>query len=202
MELSYYETRLLYDTIRNLLSTDEKSDENESHYDNEQLQRNLSASVTKLLLDLSNLFCDDFNAEDLDGENSNSDILEFAAGQLRRSRDEIIRCNKTMLALSEMLQILQSMTVKILGSSDALVGGIETNISSSSANTRSRVIGAEEKIKIHTFEVERETCLGDDNKMAEFQLRKRRLHSQRTAQREEKKKVRKMISANCHCSVP
>lgn len=193
MELSYYETRLLYDTIRNLLPNDGRSDDIGSYDDKEQLLSELSASVSQLLLDLANLFDGDFSSEDSDGDKGQFDILEFAESQLHRSRDEIIRCNQTMSTLSERLRTLNSMTVQISASATALTDGAETIISNSSANIRSNNLwfkGAEEKIKMQVFQAMRETYLDDETFIAQLQLQKRRLYSRRSAQNEEKKKVR------------
>jgi hypothetical protein len=177
MELSYYETRLLYDTIRNLLPDDVKSDDIESYDEKEQLLGDLSASISKLLFDLANLFYEDHSMEN----------------QLHRSRDEVIRCNQTMLTLSERLRTLNSMAVKVSASTTALTDGTETIISNSSANIRSNASwlkGAEEKIKMHAYQVMRETYLHDGSFIAQLQLQKRRLCSRRTAQNDEKQKVR------------
>jgi hypothetical protein len=194
MELSYYETRLLYDTIRNLLPDDVKSDDIESYDEKEQLLGDLSASISKLLFDLENIFYEDHSVDDSHGEKWKFDILEFAESQLRRSRDEVIRCNQTMLTLSERLTTLNSMTVKVLASVTALMDGTETIISNSSANIRSNASwlkGAEEKIKMHAYQVMRETYLHDGNFIAQLQLQKRHLSSRRTAQNDEKQKVRR-----------
>jgi hypothetical protein len=193
MELSYYETRLLYDTIRNLLPDDVKSDDIESYDEKEQLLGDLSASISKLLFDLANLFYEDHSMENSHGKKGKFDILEFAESQLHRSRDEVIRCNQTMLTLSERLRTLNSMAVKVSASTTALTDGTETIISNSSANIRSNASwlkGAEEKIKMHAYQVMRETYLHDGSFIAQLQLQKRRLCSRRTAQNDEKQKVR------------
>lgn len=192
MELSYYETRLLYDTMTNLLPHDSKSDSIESYHDREQLLGNSSASISKLLFDLAYLFDGDIR-EGLHGEKEKFDLLEFADTQLHRSRDEIIRCNQTMLTLSEKLQTLNSMTVKFLASAIALTDSTDTIVSNSSANIRSNALwlkGAEEKIKMHAFQVMKETYLENDNSITQLRLETRRLSSRRTAQSEEKNQVR------------
>jgi hypothetical protein len=193
MELSYYQTRLLYDTIRNLLPDGVKSDDIESYDEKEQLLVDSSASISKLLSEVANLFHEDYSVEVSNGEKGKSDILEFAESQLHRSRDELIRCNQTMLTLSERLRTLNSMAAKISASTTALIDGTETIISNSSANIRSNTSwfkGAEEKIKMHAYQVMRETYLDDETFITQLSLQKQRLYSRRTAQNDEKKKVR------------
>lgn len=192
MELSYYETHLLYDTTRNLLPHDSKSDNIESYDDKEQLLGNLSASISKLLFDLAYLFDGDIRAGP-HGEKGKFDLLEFADSQLHRSRDEIIRCNQTMLTLSEKLQTLNSMTVRFSAAATALTDSTDNIVSNSSANIRSNALwlkGAEEKIKMHAFQVMRETYLDNDNSITLLRLQRRRLSSRRTAQNEAKNQVR------------
>lgn len=194
MDLIYYETRLIYDLSRDCSVRNEPLRMQDFDATCERTSEAVSSSITQLLLDISVLF-EDENEGDCDEHNKDKpafDLLHFTEQLLKRTREEMKDCMESMVALANLLQNLKDTLTSYEVSAEILIEESDRlHLKSCDAISSSNLWlrGAEEKLKLHTFQLIRETYLSEDSIIPALKLVKDKLDARRIAQLAENDRV-------------
>ena len=198
MDLTYYETRLQHDMSRECYSNMDAETLQDTVPCSKQLTSAVSSSLSQLLIDITALFEDDVDDDDesRDSEELQKekefDILQFTERLMRRTREEVKDCIESIMTLADLLNSVKISLERLGQSSEALIEEGNSITVNSNAEMKSAdfwLRGAVEKLKLHTFQLIKETYLSDEKILPALQIIKDKLDKRKSAQEEENANV-------------
>lgn len=203
MDIAYYEARLTYDLSRDFKLHDNQ-DINIQHEHNieirdKELREAVSALISQLLIDLSDLFSDEDSHDDIkDNNNSEFDILSYTEDILNETRNEVNGCLSDMIIISEVLKNLTNELSKLKIAFEMFMkqnGTMINNLDSQNRASHLWLLGAEEKLKLCTLQLIRNTYIDNENTIIPaLKIIKDKLEEKRSLQLLEREKVSNRVS--------
>jgi hypothetical protein len=196
MDLAYYEARLTYDLSRGFkLHDNQDINIHDIDVKDRELRKAVSALTSQLMIDLSELFSDEdsHDVDIKDSDNSEFDILSYTEDVLKETRNEVSGCLDNMMVLSEVLKNLTNELSKIKIAFELFMkqnGTMIRNLDNQNKASHLWLSGAEEKLKLYTLQLIRNTYLDSDNTIIPaLKIIKDKLEEKRSLQLLEREKV-------------
>lgn len=203
MDRAYYEARLTYDLSRDFKLRDNQDinilNERNIEITDKELGEAVSALISQLFIDLSDLFSDEDSHDDIkDNNNSELDILSYTEGVLKETRNEVNGCLSDMIIISEILKNLTNELSKLKIAFEMFMKQNGTMLNSLDSQNRAShlwLLGAEEKLKLCTLQLIRNTYIDNENTIIPaLKIIKDKLEEKRSLQLLEREKVSNRVN--------